>query len=244
MSRMTFAAIMADYRAEKLKEELVGDWGSVVFYRLPAFALASILAPRGVAPNQVTLAGALLIPLMALAAWVLQPTVAVAAVTLMAVLFNVLDCADGSLARATGLASLTGRYLDFAADILYRITAYGCYGVIADRIWPGAAFPWLAVGLCCGVLVTYARVNRVYAEKLFPREPATPAAVPRGATGLAFSLLSGIDTLMPLVALAAWSAGWLWAAMIWFLLYTLADSVIEVAGIVARTRRFDRARAA
>jgi phosphatidylglycerophosphate synthase len=239
MIRVPFSAFVADYRAHKLKEELATDWGSLVFYRLPAFGLAWALLPLGATPNQFTIAGLLTIPAIALAAWFLPPGTAMAVVTVLALAFNVLDCADGALARATGKSSLSGRYMDFAADVLYRNIAYASYGLIADRMWPGAAFPWLAVGLACGMLATYARLNRLYARKLFPEADTDEVPTLRSASDLAFSFLSGLDTLLPLIALLAWAAGDLTLAMLWFLLFTLGDALVEVVGIYMRTRRFD-----
>jgi phosphatidylglycerophosphate synthase len=240
MSTVRFSAIVADYRSHKLEEELWTDWGSVVFYRLPAFVVAWAMVPLGVTPNQLTFAGALLIPLIAAAAWFLSPDHAMPVITVLALAFNVLDCADGPLARATGRSSLSGRYMDFAADILYRNTAYAVYGLIADRIWPGSSFPWLAVGLCCAVFVTYARVNRLYGEKLFPKQESKEPHG-RGASDVAFGFVSGIDTLLPVLAVIAWAAGLLWAALIWFLLYTLADAVIACAENYAKAARIDSA---
>ena len=241
MKTVSFAAIVADYRERKLKDELATDWGSVVFYRLPAFALASAVAPLGVTPNQVTAAGGLLVPLIALSAWFLEPGTAMVVVTLLAFAFNVLDCADGSLARATGQSSLAGRYLDFATDILYRNTAYASFGLIADHAWPGAAFPWVAVGLCCGLLATYARVNRLYADEIFEPAPEdeNPKPKKRNAFDVAFSVLSGIDTLLPLLAFLAWQAGLLREVMVWFVLYTLGDAAVEVVGNYRKARRVD-----
>jgi len=243
MSRVPFSAFVADYRAHKLKEELATDWGSLVFYRLPAFVFAWAVLPLGVTPNQLSFAGLLTIPAIALAAWVLPPATAMIAVTVLALVFNVLDCADGALARVSGKGTLSGRYMDFAADILYRNVAYASYGLIADRIWPGAAFPWLAVGLSCGLLATYARVNRLYAERLFGTANGKTSPSRRGAADLAFSFLSGLDTLLPLIALAAWAAGELTLALLWFLLFTLGDAVVEVGGIYLAARRFDVAQA-
>lgn len=239
MKSVAFSAIVADYRETKLKEELETDWGSVVFYRVPGFAVAWSMARLGATPNQLTLAGMVLIPSMALAAWFLPPQQAVPVVTVLALAFNVLDCADGPLARALNRSSLSGRYMDAAADIFYRNTAYACYGVIADRIWPGAAFPWLAVGLCCAVLVTYARVNRLYGEKLFPKSTETGRPRRRNAFDVAFSILSGFDTLLPVIAFVAWEGGMLWAALVWFLLYTLGDAVVEVTGNYQKARRIE-----
>lgn len=239
MKTVPFSSIVADYREQKLKEELTSDWGSVVFYRLPAFIVAWAAAPLGVTPTQLTVAGALLVPLMALAAWFMAPAPAMIVITLLALLFNVLDCADGTLARATATSSLSGRYLDFAVDLLYRIAAYASLGLIADRSWPGAAFPWVAVGLCCGLQATYARVNRIYAGEILPDVPPTGAPAKRSAFDVVFSLLSGIDTLLPLIAFLAWEAGLLRAALIWFLLYTFADAAIEVVGNYRKARLFD-----
>ncbi|WP_290545752.1 CDP-alcohol phosphatidyltransferase family protein [Aestuariivirga sp.] len=243
MKTVSLASIVADYRANKLRDELVGDWGSVVFYRLPASTLAWAAATLGITPTQLTAAGALMVPLIALSAWFLQPATAMAVVVALALMFNVLDCADGQLARATGTSSLSGRYLDFATDIAYRTTAYASLGLIADHIWPGAAFPWLAVGLCCGFLATYARLNRIYAGGLWAEvlEPQQPPGAPgkHKAFDTVFSVLSGLDTLLPLLAFLAWTAGLLWAAMIWFLLYTLGDAAVEVIGNYRKAQRID-----
>lgn len=228
MTPVSFASIVADYRERKLKEELATDWGSVVFYRLPSFGVAWVAARFALMPTQLTVAGAVLVPLIALAAWFMEPAAAMLAVLLLGFAFNVLDCADGTLARATGTSSLSGRYLDFAVDMIYRNTCYASLGLIADRMWPGAAFPWVAVGLCCGLFATYARVNRLYAEKVLPgkEQAATPGR--RSAFDVAFSLLSGLDTLLPIIAFLAWEAGLLRMAMLWFLLYTFADAALEV----------------
>ena len=241
MKTEPFAAIVANYRRDKLEEEIMTDWGSVVFYRLPAFVIAWLMVPTGVTPNQLTLLGALMVPAMAAASYLLAPTQAMIVLTILAVAFNVLDCADGPLARATGRSSLAGRYMDFSADITYRNTAYGCYGLVADRLWPGAAFPWLAVGLCCAVFVTSARLNRLYAAKLFP-PPDAPASKAQAAPSLpqiAFAVLSGLDTLLPLIALLAWWAGVLWLAMIWFLAYTFSDAVIAFTEGYQAARKMD-----
>lgn len=243
MSRVPFSAFVADYRAHKLKEELATDWGSLVFYRLPAFGLAWAVLPLGVTANQLTFAGLLTIPAIALAAWFLSPDAAMIVVTVLAIAFNILDCADGALARAMGKGTLCGRYMDFAADILYRNIAYASYGLIADRVWPDAAFPWVAVGLTCGLLATYARVNRLYAPRLFPAAETDAPPPRRGAADAAFSFLSGLDTLLPLIALAASALGDLRLALLWFLLFTFGDAVVEVAGIYVRARRFDLAAA-
>lgn len=238
MNRVPFSAIVADYRENKLTEELVSDWGSVVFYRLPAFALAWVLVPFGTNPNFLTLAGLLCLPVMALAAWSLPPGTAVVVVSILALAFNVLDCADGSLARATGQSSLSGRYLDASADLLYRAIAYGCFGLIADHLAPGASFPWVAVGLCCGFLATYARLNRIYAATLMAGG-APSGGGRRSAFDIGFSFLSGLDSLLPLIALLAWLMGALPLAMLWFLLFTTGDTIVEISGNYARTRRID-----
>lgn len=244
MKTVPFSSIVAEYREQKLKDELASDWGSVVFYRLPAFVLAWAAAPLGVTPTQLTAVGALLVPLIVLSAWGLSPGAAMLAVLLLGLAFNVIDCADGTLARATGTSSLSGRYLDFAVDILYRITTYASLGLIADHAWPGAAFPWVAVGLCCGILGVYARVNRIYADEIFPaaedKEPQAPPAGRRSAFDIGYSFLSGIDTLLPIIAFLAWEAGLLRAALLWFLVYTFADTAVEVMSNYRKARAFDR----
>ena len=227
MTKHSFKAFLEDYSQSKLQDELRSDWGSVVFYRLPAFALARIAIACSVGAMALTYLGIVLIALIATLAWMLPPQTALPWMIAASIAFNILDCADGPLARATNTTSRTGAYLDFASDVFYRNVMLASVGLVADRLAPGATFPWLAVGLICGSLTTYARLNRSYIQKHMNVQ-SIAAKPSRGTADLIYNFLSGLDTLLPILTLLAWMLGFLEILLIWLLLYTSIDAAIAV----------------
>jgi hypothetical protein len=118
--RVTARRYLREYRgmlkALELEEPL-----DVFLYRPLAFLLVKALALGRITPNQVTLAS--LIPGFASAWCFWQGTPAgylAGAILLFAT--NVLDCADGMLARVRGTSSLTGYILDGLVDYIIQVT--------------------------------------------------------------------------------------------------------------------------
>jgi phosphatidylglycerophosphate synthase len=113
-------SLLQEYRgmlkALELEEPL-----DVVLYRPLAFLLVKVLALGRITPNQVTLAA--LVPGLASAwcFWQGTPAGYLAGAILLFVT-NVLDCADGMLARVRGTSSLTGYILDGLVDYIIQVT--------------------------------------------------------------------------------------------------------------------------
>jgi phosphatidylglycerophosphate synthase len=128
------------YFREKYPEEVLTDWGSAIVYRTPALVLTWVLSRTPVKPSAVTATAALLLPAIIAAAMLFEPDAALGAVLVMALVFQVLDCTDGALARATGTTSVSGHYWDLVTDLVYRGIAYVAVGYIADQMsqWPFA----------------------------------------------------------------------------------------------------------
>lgn len=235
--RLGLAQIIRNHRDTKLAEELSTEWAMAVLYRPPALLIAWACQYLPVTPTMITVCGILLLPLMALAAALLTPGVALAVVAGLAMLFMILDCADGTLARITGQTSRLGQYLDTTADLAYRAVFYGAAGYVLAR-HPEAG-PWLAgaalpLALAAAWLMLFARLCRVYAELRFP--PPTPIVEsPPPGMGIA-GFVSGLDGLFPLLALAAWLANMPAAFLWWILAYGIADAVYTQAAILRRLR--------
>ena len=233
MSKITLKSLIADYRRDKLAEEVAGDWGSALVYRPLAFVLAWPLARLRVPPTAVTLSGSLLLPAIVAIAVVVPTETAVPLVCMLGALFCVLDCVDGTLARALRRESTFGYYTDLSSDLIYRPTIYAALGHLADRLAGSAQSTTLAIALLAAWLALFARVARLYGEKLLPQPPATAPprpAVDASAIAAAFyTALSGMDTLLPLLALALWWLGALPVLFTWLLIYSAADAIYAQA---------------
>ena len=164
--------LAVDYRQGKMKEEIWTDWGSVVFYRPLGFVCVFLLARLGVEGNMVTLSGVLLLPFMVWGAFTLTPDHALIFVCALGALYCTLDCVDGSLARLARQTSAFGQFVDFAADLTYRVVIYICLGHIADRLAPPPEmmlahnWSWLSVMLLTACLTLFLRLARNYSDGL------------------------------------------------------------------------------
>ena len=228
MSEITLRSLIADYMRDKLAEEVAGDWGGVLVYRPMAFALTWPLARLRVPPIAATVCGLLLLPGMAAIAMTAPAVTAVPLVCALGVLYCVLDRVDGTLARALRRESSFGYYADLSSDLMYRPTIYAALGHLADRLSGSAESTMLAIGLIAAWLALFARVARLYNEKLLPQSPAAPPRLGFDPSALAANLymaLSGIDTLLPLIALTLWWLGALPLLFIWLLIYSAADAI-------------------
>lgn len=217
-------------------------WAVVIFFRLPGFAVARLAIGLEISATSLTLAGLAVTALIALAAAFLPVPSALWSIAVLAGVFQILDCADGTVARATGTTSLRGRFLDFASDILWRSTCLAAIGHVADRTAAGASPSWLAIGLLAGGCATYARLIRCYLDAL-PGRDAKAGDMPRYRPtpgNLAFSFLSGLDQIIPLIAVAAWTFGQLEAVLIGAAVYHGAD--VLIAGLATFGTLADRDR--
>ncbi len=109
---------LADYR-RMLKGPELEEPFDVYLYRPLAYLVVKAVAPTPVTPNQITAIN--LLPGLAAAAYFWRGTpdgYLIGAALLF--LTNVLDCADGMLARVRGAGSLTGYILDGLADYIIQ----------------------------------------------------------------------------------------------------------------------------
>jgi hypothetical protein len=155
----------AQYR-RMLKAPEIEEPLDLLIYRPLAFALVKTIARTRITPNQITVGS--LVPGLASGwcFWQGQPGhYAVGAGLLF--LTNILDCADGMLARMRGTGSLTGYILDGLADYTIQVTLMICllHGLSVQT--GDAQFSWV-VGVPAGVSYAWwcARVDRFRNEWL------------------------------------------------------------------------------
>ncbi len=131
-----------------LKGASVEEWTDVHFFRPAGIRVARALGPTRVTADQVTLAG-LVLGLLA------GPLLTVASVWLnlgavaLLVGSDVLDSADGQLARLRGTSTRLGRVLDGLSDTARFLVVYLCLYV---RLVHGLGWGWPAVALILAVI--------------------------------------------------------------------------------------------
>jgi len=129
------------------KGPVVEEWADRRFFRPVGWRIARALEPTWVSPDAVTLAS-LVVGLVAghffwyASAWLN------AAGVLLFVVSDVLDSADGQLARLRGTSTRTGRILDGVSDSLRFVNLYASLGArlfVMGWGWKGAALAFAAI---------------------------------------------------------------------------------------------------
>ena len=129
------------------KGPVVEEWADRRFFRPVGWRIARALEPTWVSPDAVTLAS-LVVGLVAghffwyASAWLN------AAGVLLFVVSDVLDSADGQLARLRGTSTRTGRVLDGLSDSLRFVNLYASLGArlfVMGWGWKGAALAFAAI---------------------------------------------------------------------------------------------------
>jgi len=225
----------ASYTPAKARAELAGEWGAWLLYRPPSFWLSAQLLNVGVRPNAVTLASlllALLPPLIAAATpqhYVIIGLIGIGVATL--------DCVDGNMARTLDRSTALGQYADFFVDVAFRISIYAAIGLLAAYADPALrhALAWL---LGAALLAVFARLCRYYAEyrlQLGDSRDIPAKEAPRLADRL-FTVISGIDSLLPVLVIVAGLTGTLTWLMYWLVGYAVADFVHSQVAILLQLR--------
>jgi hypothetical protein len=147
---VVMAAAAPTYRStlKPAEIETIFDFG---FFRPIAFQVVKLVMPTKLTPNHLTamsiaagLAGSVLLRFD-------SPAATVAGAGLMLV-YGVLDCADGQLARARGSSSRLGRILDGMSDYVVGVSSGVALSLrLADAMGPAGAL--LAAGGLASVLV-------------------------------------------------------------------------------------------
>jgi len=239
MPDITLRALIENYVRHKMADDLDGNWGTLVAYRPIAIVLAWPLCRVGVPPIAVTIAACGLLPAMAVVAIVAPPTKAILGLCALGVLYWVVDCIDGTIARALGRESKFGYYADLSTDLLYRVVFYGALGHVADRLTSSESSVLLSVALMAAWLSLFARTARLYSEKLSSRPAPLSQHSSNHISLLSWIYLavSGIDALLPFTALAFWWFDIMPLLPFWLLIYGAADAVHTQVTTMLAVRR-------
>jgi phosphatidylglycerophosphate synthase len=132
------------YRAS-VKSHLSDELINTYVLRPLAGLLVRLLFNTRVTPNQVTV-GAIIAGIIAAAFYALGTRDAIAAGGLLVTLKDLLDSADGQLARAKSLYSRNGRFLDSIGDVVVNFFVFSAIGLTLSRA-TGDWMPILFSGL-------------------------------------------------------------------------------------------------
>lgn len=235
--RYSVAELFRDYAAHKAREEWRTEWGVALLYRPLSILMAPLFLWLGVSATAVTSLSLALTPALPLLALMTGPN-GFFAVGLLAILILTLDCLDGTIARARNTVSRFGHYLDFMTDVVTRGALYGAIGLMARTTGPDALQGWaLPLALLAALLAIAARLCRVYAERFVGEaysQAGNQAGGRRSVLDLTFSLVSGIDQLLPLAVLALGALGQLGWLVLWLAAYSALDFVYTQFAVLRR----------
>ncbi|MBN1448060.1 MAG: CDP-alcohol phosphatidyltransferase family protein [Bacteroidetes bacterium] len=119
--------LLDEYRAS-LKMREVEEFFDLYFYRPLAFAFVKGIYRTNITPNQITVIS-MMLGVVAGVLFGLGSTTTVFAAGIFLILYDVLDCSDGQLARLKKNGTRTGRILDGAADYIVNTIVYLGIGI-------------------------------------------------------------------------------------------------------------------
>ena len=131
-SNFSIRDVILSYKSDKMHEELAGEWAAVALYRWLSFIITPLFLRTSISATGVTLISVLITITLPLAVFLPFPFTYIF-IGVISIVFNILDCVDGNMARMTNSVSDLGQYSDFIADIIHRIFVYITLGLIIDN---------------------------------------------------------------------------------------------------------------
>lgn len=220
--------IIAEFRENKLDEELRGNWVMVLLHRGPSFPLIWIFSRIGVPAMAVSLLAGALALALPLLAWL--PPVSAAGWLVFAggMVFQILDCADGALARLTGTGSRLGAKMDFLIDMAQWGLLYAAIGILADRQF--GDWSWTALALAAAWIRLYVRLVRDELQHGSPSEKNRPFQLGE----IPVASIAGLSGAIPFLALFG---SWLDVAVWMLVAYALLDLADTLFTTLTRASR-------
>lgn len=120
-------SLFSEYKSS-LKSIEIEEVLDLIFYRPLAFLFVKMIYKTNLTPNQVTLA-AMIVGLIGGVFFMFNTHSAFVIAGLLLISYDVLDCADGMLARLKKNGTPAGRILDGMADYVVTIFAYIAIGI-------------------------------------------------------------------------------------------------------------------
>ncbi|MCB9057935.1 MAG: CDP-alcohol phosphatidyltransferase family protein [Calditrichae bacterium] len=136
-------SLLKEYKSS-LKSIEIEEVLDLVFYRPLAFLFVKLIYRTSLTPNQITLL-AMIVGLIGGVFFILNTHTAFIIAGFLLIAYDVLDCADGMLARLKKNGSPVGRILDGMADYVVTIFAYITIGIGLSSQSENALSTWVLV---------------------------------------------------------------------------------------------------
>jgi len=120
-------SLYTEYK-NSLKMLEVEELLDLIIFRPPAFLLVKSIYQTSITPNQITWIS-LFFGVMGAFLITTGSATAFATAAIFFIIYNILDCSDGQLARLQKSGTVTGRIVDGFADYIVAITSYLAIGV-------------------------------------------------------------------------------------------------------------------
>ena len=220
---VSFKAILQDLRGPHVREEFRTSWAIALLYRMTSPPFVWLLLRAGFGPMGVTALGFALALSMPAQAYFLPLEVAGWVLFASGALFQILDCADGMMARITGRTSLLGADLDYLSDMVQHGLFYTSLGLLADRTL-GTGFGWTALALTAAFLRLLARLVREQVSRRVEKAAPGPVRI----VDLPVIFVEGLTGLIPFMALAGASLGIMVVALVVYSLLDIGDAFMPM----------------
>ncbi len=208
----------ADFKSAAFRTELRTSWSTAILYRWAGVPVAWLAARTGIRPIAITFLALFVALSLPVVASVSGESSAPYFVLALAILFQVLDCADGTLARATRQTSTLGGDLDFLCDMIQWGMLYFAIGILADRQFE-TGWSYSAVAAMAAWARLMARVTR---DRVAVEAEPKDTLKPFGLLASVSLVLGGVSGLIPFLAL---SGDWLGVAVWALLIYGVLDII-------------------
>lgn len=227
-SNFSIRDVINSYKSDKMHEELAGEWAAVALYRWLSFVITPLFLKTSLSATGVTFISVLITLTLPLAVFLPYPSTYIF-IGFIGIIFNILDCVDGNMARITHNVTNLGQYSDFIADIIHRVFMYITLGLIIDNAIISSSYfrSFEIAGISC-LLAVIGRISRIYYESKFVTGESLPdkhrsSDHLKKAENMVFSFISGIDSLLPVFIIIAGYFNKLSFVLFWVFFYSCLD---------------------
>ena len=214
-----FQRVIESYRP-RFAHELATEWAAALIYRPLSFFLTIPFMLVGCPPTVISLLGVVLALSLPILAWQGAGAGTVAG---LAVLFYILDCVDGNVARTSGRTSKIGAYIDFFSDLIFRVCFYAAIGLLADDAVAG--WGW-AIGVLSAWLALAARACRLYAQRGRAEEEVAAPTKSFSFSDRLIGFASGLDGFTPVLLMLSAYFQSLTILLAYLLVFSFLDLVL------------------
>lgn len=228
-SNFSIRDVIKSYKSDKMHEEMAGEWAAVALYRWLSFIITPLFLRTSIPATGVTVISVLITLTLPLAVFLPHPFTYIF-IGVIGIMFNVLDCVDGNMARITHNVTNLGQYSDFIVDIIHRVFLYITLGLIIDKVLIGGNSnfqPFVIAGISCLLAVT-GRLSRIYYEAKFATnkclsEKYNISGHFKNAEYIIFAFISGVDSFLPVFIIFAGYFNKLPFVLFWVFFYSCLD---------------------